>query len=244
MCGFRGNGEGTPRERCRGVKFKASAPETRTWPRPPRSAPAASSQRTSLSGPRSCRVSARRRGGAPGAADGIPPATRGLPPPRHSCDKVTACREGAPFPSGVGLGRSRVSACFCVFVSACADSDQGNSAGSDFRLCGGPPVATSRRHRHKRAKGLGPTLTGGGSVKSPSVGPRGPSLVHAETWTGSILGESGGGRRRPPHVSEGDVAVPGLTQVPVFPPLLPSSCRARCRPRVERHCPGGPGDRF
>lgn len=158
-----------------------------TSPHPPRSASATSSQGTSLSGPRSCRVSARGRGGAPGPVDGVLLLHRAFPPPRRGhCDVAVPRRHGIPtrFPSRVRVpGEAvflRVSACvfLCVLIVM-----RGNALVLRFRPCDTLAVATSRRLSCSwalRAKGLGPTLTSGsvkGVGQSPSVRPRGPSSL-------------------------------------------------------------------
>lgn len=196
----------------------------RTSPHPPRSASATSSQRASLSGPRSCRVSARRRGGAPGAVDGVLLAAQGLSPPRRGRGEVTACREGAPCPFGFSLGRSRVSACFCV-LSLCALIAVRGAALALTSVCvAGLPwpragdVATSGRSG-RRVWAL-PSLVAQERVRPGSAWP-------FPRWSRDVdglhPGRVQGGRRRPPHVSEGDAMVPSLTQPPVFLPLLLSS---------------------
>lgn len=158
-----------------------------TSPHPPRSASATSSQGTSLSGPRSCRVSARGRGGAPGPVDGVLLLHRAFPPPRRGrCDVAVPRRRGIPawFPSRVRVpGEAvflRVSACvfLCVLIVM-----RGNALVLHFRPCDTLAVATSRRLGRSwalGARGLGPALTSGsvkGVGQSPSVGPRGPSLL-------------------------------------------------------------------
>lgn len=105
-----------------------------------------------------------RRGGRRPAGRAGPPAS----PPRPWRSHRMPGRRALPI-----RVQSRAEPCFRVFlrvVSVCADSGEGSSAGSDFRLRGRPPVATSRRRCHEwalGAKGLGPTLPGG-SGKSPS----------------------------------------------------------------------------